>query len=313
VKRRLLLRRAFAAAAVLSAAPAGLGAQAYKLRIGSQPGEASADVFYAADMGYFERVKLPFEISILKNGAATAAAVAGGSLDVGEGSVFTFMNAVRHGLPYTMIAPGSIYDSNAPTNLLMAAANSSIRSAKDLNGKIVGGQITGALDQLTILAWVDQNGGDAKTVKVVEISLAAMAEALELGRIDAANMQEPYIGAAGSRLRVLGKSYDAVAKQFMASAWFTTKTFAAKEPDLVRRFADGVTQAAAWAGANPEKAAAILEKWTSVKEPRIHTRNALRLDAALVQPVCDAALKYKMIDAPLDAKEFFWANRSPSI
>ena len=294
----------------LAAASTGLRipalAQTATVRIGSPANEANADVFYAVDMGYFERAGLPVDIQILQNGAAVGAAIAGGSLDVGSSSPFVFMNARRHGLPYTLIAPGALYESTNPSVMMCVAANSPIRTAKELNGKIVGGITVGALDQLSIWAWVDQNGGDSTSIKVVEIRPSEMTEALEQGRMAAALIPEPQLSAAGDRIRTIGKAYDAVAKTFMISVWFTNTDWAAKNPASVQKFFSAMTQASRWAAANPEKAAPILEKWSKIKVTRIRTRSSQRLDAALIQPICDAAWKYKMIEAPMDARTFIW-------
>jgi ABC-type nitrate/sulfonate/bicarbonate transport system substrate-binding protein len=294
--------------AALHVGPAS--AQATPFRIGTGGNEANGDVFYAADMGYFERAGLTVDVQLMQNGAAVGAAIAGGSLDVGASSPFVFMNARRHGLPYTLIAPGALYQSVDATTVMAVPTGSPIRNAHDLNGKIVGGITVGALDQLAIWAWIDQNGGDSTTVKVIEISPSAMVDALEQNRIAAALVPEPQLSNAGSRIRSIGKAYDAISKSFMISAWFTTNEFAAKNPAGVRRFFEAMTQASAWAADNRERAAVILEKWTKVKVPKIRSTSARRLDPALIQPICDVAFKYKMIETPMDARQFIWTGRA---
>lgn len=281
-------------------------AQAAVVRIGSPANQANADVFYAADMGYFERAGLPVDIQILQNGAAVGAAIAGGSLDVGSSSPFIFMNARRHGLPYTIIAPGAVYESTNPSVLMTVAASSPIRTAKELTGKIIGGITVGGLDQLSIWAWLDRNGGDSTSVKVVEVPTSEMSAALEQGRIAAALLPEPQLSAAGERVHGIGKAYDAVAKTFMISIWFTSNDWATKNPEGVRKFFDAMTQASQWAAANPDKAAPILEKWSKTKVTPFRSHSGLRLDPALIQPICDAAWKYKMIGAPMSARTFIW-------
>jgi NitT/TauT family transport system substrate-binding protein len=281
-------------------------AQTVPVRIGAANNEANAYVFFASDMGFFEKNGLTAEISILQNGAAIGAAVAGGSLDIGTSSPFVFMNARRHGLPYTIIAPGALYQSATASSLLVVPANSPIRTAKDLNGKVVGGITVGAMDQLAIWAWLDRNGGDSTTVKVVEVPPSSMVAAMEEGRLAAALIPDPQLTAAGNRIRSLGKAYDAIAPTMMISIWFATIDWATKNPASVQKFHDAMAQTAVWAQANPDKAAVILEKWTKIKVPRIHTFNGTRLDAALIQPIYDDAWKYKMIDAPVDAKTYFW-------
>jgi NitT/TauT family transport system substrate-binding protein len=310
LSRTSWLRSALTAVAVPLVARRRAAAQGAPVRIGASSNESSGGVFYASDLGLFERAGLATEILILQNGAAIGAAIAGGSLDIGTSSAFVFMNARRHGLPYTLIAPGTLYESNNAASLLVVPANSPIHSARDLNGKTIGGIGVGALDNLAIVSWIDQNGGDSTTVKVLETSPSTMVDAMEQGRIAAAVLGEPQLSAAGNRIRTLGKAYDAIAKTFMLSVWFTTIEWATKNPGTAKRFTNALEQAATWSAANPERAAVSLEKWTKIKIPRVRTRSAPRLEAGLIQPICDLALKYKMIDKPMDAREFIWNGRA---
>ena len=137
-----------------------------------------------------------------------------------------------------------------------------------------------------------------------------MVEAMEQGRLAAALLPDPQLSSAGNRVRSIGKAYDAISKTFLLSVWYSTIDWATKNPASVRKFFDAMTQASTWAAANPEKAAVVLEKWTKVKVPAIRTHSATKLDAALIQPICDNAFKYKMIDAPIDAKAFIWTGRA---
>lgn len=304
------LRGILASAAVVPSVQNIASAQAATIRVGSSPLESNAQPYYAADMDFFKKAGLPVEVSVLSNGSAIAAAVVGGSLDIGTASTLVFMNALRHGIPLTAIAAGSLYTTTEATTLLVVPAASPIRTAKELNGKIVGGLTVGGMDQLAIMSWIDENGGDSSTVKVVEISPSSMVDALEQGRITAALLPDPQLSAAGSRVRSVGKAYDAIAKTFMAGVWYCTTDFATKNPAAIKQFATAMAQAGVWAEANPERAAAILEKWTKTKVPRIRTHYTQRFDAALLQPICDRAYKYKMIETPMDAKTFIWAPKA---
>jgi NitT/TauT family transport system substrate-binding protein len=313
VLSRAACLRAAAAALVAPALNGGrAAAQAVPIRLGAANNEPNAYAFFAKDGGFFDKVGLPVDISILQNGAAIGAAIAGGSLDIGMSSPFVFMNARRHGLPYTIIAPGALYESTDPNGAMVVPAASTIRTAKELEGKTIAGITVGAMDELAIRAWIDQNGGDSRTVKVIEIPSSAMVDAMEQGRIGAALLPEPQLTAAGNRVRQIGRGYDAIAKTLMISVWFTTYTWAENHPVEARKFADAMSQTAVWAAANREKAAEILEKWTKIKVPRIRTISAQHYDPALVQPICDGALKYKMIDAPMNAKDFFWNGKAPA-
>ena len=64
------------------------------IRIGGGPTDSYIEPFLALDGGFFQRAGLNVEVTPLSNGAAIAAAVAGGALDVGLGDMNQIANAV---------------------------------------------------------------------------------------------------------------------------------------------------------------------------------------------------------------------------
>jgi len=62
------------------------------LRMGSVAADTYAGGYYALDLGLFERAGLSVEITPFANGAAMAAAAAGGSIDVGIGDATELAN-----------------------------------------------------------------------------------------------------------------------------------------------------------------------------------------------------------------------------
>ena len=185
---------------------------------------------------------------------------------------------------------------------LVVPANSSIKSAKDLAGKVIAVPGLGTLAEYSPRAWIDQNGGDATTVKFIEMPYAAMPAALTAGRIDVAYISEPFLAVVKKDVRVLGYSHNAVAKQFLQSAWFTTPQWAKDHPDVVRRFAAAMRETAIWANqkANQPKSAEILAKYTKIDLATVTAMERARfgdaLTASSIQPAIDVTAKYGKFD-----------------
>jgi NitT/TauT family transport system substrate-binding protein len=257
--------------------------------------ETDAEVFYAQELGYFTKAGLNVEITIMQNGAAIGSAVVAGSLQIGSSSTLIIANAQAKGLPFAFIAPGGQYNDATPSTVLVVPAASAVQSAKDLNGKTVAVLSLRGIDQSSASKWVDDNGGTSATVKFVEISPPEMAAALARGTVDAAMLAEPYLTSAKSTVRVLGKAYGAVAKSWLIAGWFSSTDWIAQNPDAVRKFADVMRQSADWANANPVPAAAILSKYTKASIERIHTTYGRTLDPALIAPVIDIGVQYKIL------------------
>ena len=257
--------------------------------------ETDAEVFYAQDLGYFAKAGLNVEITIMQNGAAIGSAVAAGSLQIGSSSTLIIANAQAKGLPFAFIAPGGQYNDATPSTVLVVPVTSPIQSAKDLAGKAIAVLSLRGIDQSSTEKWIDDNGGASASVKFVEISPPEMPAALARGTVDAAMLAEPYLTGAKGTVRVLGKAYGAVAKSWLIAGWFSSTDWIAQNPDTVRKFADVMRQSADWANANPVKAAAILSKYTKASIDRIHTTYGRTLDPALIAPVIDIGVQYKIL------------------
>jgi NitT/TauT family transport system substrate-binding protein len=301
---------ALAALTALASAPTAAFAQtAPSVKVGSGSVEANAQGFYAVEAGLFKKAGVDVDLTILKSGPAIAAAVIGGDLNVGVSNVISLASAKLRGIPLTLIAPGAIFDAKDATEQMVVLRDGPIRAAKDLNGRVVGGQSIGSTAQLALLAWIDKNGGDAASVKYVEIPPSATVEALEAGRIFAAAIQDPQLSAAGNRVRILGRAYESIAKTYMLTAWFATSDWVAKNPAVARRTADGLIAAGEWAMANPAAATAVFEKYTKVRLAHFGEVFGHVLDPALLQPIFDSATKYKLLPGTLAANDFIWPGR----
>lgn len=279
------------------------------LRIATSPIDIGAEPFYAQDLGLFKKAGFDVTITMLSNGAAIASGLIGGSFDVAQSNVVTLANAHERGLPFVMIAPAGLYSSKAPTTVCGVAKNSPITTAADLNGKTLG--VTGILNitQIAFDMWIAKNGGDVSTIKYVEVPFADALPALVTGRIAAGVLVDPDMQLAlnSGQVRVLANCYDAVAPEFLIGAFFSTSSYAAANPDVIKRFAAVIREAGRWANSHPVESAKILEKWTHITAVPGMARivYADTLSAAQIQPLIDASARFKALQATFPAALLF--------
>jgi NitT/TauT family transport system substrate-binding protein len=295
-------------AAGVAALPRAAGAQnaPLKLRVGSVPADTYAGGYYALDLGLFDKAGLSVEIMPFANGAAMAAAAAGGSIDVGVGDATELANGVSRGLPFVLIAGGGLYSSTAPTTTLCVSKSSTIARASDLEGQTVAVVSLVSLMSSAVKSWLSQNGADIAKIKFVEMPFPQMPPALARGTLAAATLSEPIMSdAVANDAKIFAKPYDAIAKQFLISDWFTTRDWLTKNGDAAKRFVGAIYDAARWANTHHDESAAILAKYTKVDVERIRRMNrctyATNLQPALVQPVLDTAFKYKALETATNA------------
>lgn len=280
------------------------------IRIAALPIGNGSEAFYAQDLGFFKDAGLDAQVTILPNGAAVTAALVGGSFDIGVSTIISAALAHEKGLQLKVVAPGALYESKAPSVVCAVAKNSPITGAKDLEGKTFGVPDLGGLPKIAILAWMEQNGGDPSSVKLVEVPFAAMVPALESGRIDASILVQPLLQRAvdAGQVRVLSRCFDAVAPQFAIAEFYSTAAYAAAHPQVLRRFAEVAARTARWANAHPSEAAKIFERWTKASpapSDAPHPFYAERLDSADYQPEIDAGARWKVVKASFPVTELF--------
>jgi NitT/TauT family transport system substrate-binding protein len=292
--------------------PLVLAAVSQNLRVGCNPNDTYSSGYYALDKGFFTGAGLNVDLETVSNGAAIAAGVSSGALDVGIAPPAVLANATLHGLPFVMIA-GAGLATPASRNLhIIVARNSPIRTPKDLEGKTIGVNGLGIYDDY-IDAWFEQSGADVKRVRLVEVNFNEMVPALDRGTIDAALIVEFSLVAARKQYdpRVIFEIESVVAPRFLNSAWFTTRDFAQRNPDLVRRFTTAIYAAQKWANAHQSDSAAILAKYSKIDPAiiramaRVVWADALR--PAEIQPVLDIAAKYGALARPVSASTLIYS------
>jgi NitT/TauT family transport system substrate-binding protein len=289
-----------AAGAFLRPRAAGAQSVPVKVRVGSVPADTYAGGYYALDLGLFDKAGLSVEITPFTNGAAMAAAAAGGSIDIGVGDATELANGISRGLPFVLIAGGGMYSTAAPTTTLCVAKTSTIAHAADLEGQTVAVVSLVSLMSSGVKSWLTQSGADISKIHFVELPFPQMPGALSRGAIAAATLSEPIMSDATSTdAKFFSKPYDAIAKQFNISDWFTTRDWLAQNGDAAKRFVGAIYDAARWANTHHDESAAILAKYTKVDVDRIKRMNrsgyATSLQAAMVQPVLDTSFKYKAL------------------
>jgi NitT/TauT family transport system substrate-binding protein len=279
------------------------------LVVGTAPTDSGLPPVIAQRIGSYRRNGLDVDVQFMPSGAAITAAVVGGTLQIGATSLMGLVAARAKRIPFQIVAPTTVYLSDRPGELLLVRKDSPIRTAADLNGKTIASPAIGDLLSTSTLAWIDQNGGDAKTVRQIELPSSATPAALEAGRIDAAAMNEPRLSEAmqAGNVRAIGKPYDAIAPRFLIACFVTMTDYVAGHADTIQRFARAHREANAFANAHPEQTAVWLGEVARLDPEAIRRGKreifAETLLVADVQRVIDAAARFKVIDRAFDARE----------
>jgi NitT/TauT family transport system substrate-binding protein len=298
------------AGAAAAGAPALVRSQSpMTVRIGTHALDGGMQPYYGEYLNSFKDAGLDVQVSMLNNTAEFAAAISGGSVDVAFGNVIPLAEAHLRGLEFLFLAAAVVYNGRAITNAVMTGATSRFKTAADLNGQIIGVNGLRDIGQYELQSWIDKNGGDATSVKMLELPFPQLVPAMNRGTIAAAIMVEPYITLGLRQARIIGNASEAIGKHFMVTGWFASAMWLranASTASVMRRV---FNQIGKWANTNPNITQTLLPKYTplsaelAAKITRSEYGDAL--NAGLVQPVIDVAVKYGNMPR-VKAQDLIW-------
>lgn len=316
-RRKALAALAFSSTAVLAGSRA-FGQATPTIEMAGAPYESLTGIYYGIKDGLFQRQGLVVEMVPTMSGAAAMAAVIAGTYQIGETSLLAVFYAHIHNVDLVMVAPSTMYTAQHPSSLLQIAADSPYKSGADLNGKIIGGPSLNDLSVLATRAWVDKTGGDWRSLRFVEIPSSAAEEALVQHRVDAASMQTPQLdrSLAAGTTKTLADAFSVIAPTFLIAAYVARADWASAHADEVRRYNRALAEAVTYVDAHPAETAPLVAELTKVQLENARrmkrSLNGTSLDAGVVQPFINAAVKYEMLPYRFPASATFWSGASRS-
>jgi len=300
-------RAAFVACTAACAAPAR-GQEAQTLKLVIVISDDVTPVLYASQAGIFKRAGLNVDLQVVNSGAAAAAAVAGGAAQIGISSLMNLLEAHERGVPFTLVAPGSVITTDDGYSQFIVLRDSPIRTARDLNGKTIAVPALKDLQSAAIMNWMDKNGGDPSSLRFVELPVSAAAVAVEEARVDGANVNTPTLTRALDRgkVRVLAQIFDAIAPRFLNTAWFASTDYTNANREAISRYARAIREASAYCNAHHAETAPMVATYMKL-DPSLVARMARctfaeELSLRDIQPLIEISVKYKLIAAAIDAQ-----------
>jgi NitT/TauT family transport system substrate-binding protein len=264
---------------------------------------------YAQNSGAFKAAGLDVQLVPSVSGVDVAQSIVGGAAEIGKASVTSVIAAYSHGLPFYLVAPGLFHRPQELTAGICVAGDSPLKTVSDLQGKIVSSTGVGSIASLGLRSLVERAGGNADALKWVELPFAAVAPALESGRIDAGLMGEPAMseGIRTGKIRYFVDELAGYSRPILEVVSFATRDFASKNKDAVLRFGKVLETANAYANTHvaetlPALAPMMRLDLKTATDMR-HGFSATSFDPNALQPVIDLMVKYKQIPAGFDARE----------
>ncbi|HTM07467.1 MAG TPA: ABC transporter substrate-binding protein [Verrucomicrobiae bacterium] len=304
---RPLTRRQFLGGAALGAAALVLPWEALaaepRLEVGTMKIGDLAPFFIAQEKGFFKDAALDVNAVAMVGGAAIAPALASGALNVGWSNVVSIFQGHQEGFDYRFISNCALAKRGTNETFgVGVAADSPIRSAKELGGKTIATNTVGNITQAIGQHWIDHNGGDSSRVKWVEIPFPNMEAAVVQKHIDAFVAVEPWVTVPSEvhkKTRVLGRAAGGIAPRFTIASFFSSDAWIQKNDAAVKAFVAALHRGIDAYNADPEQAKTAVAKNTGLSPDVVKIVPLPAFEKKLpesdLEPIMDLALRYKLI------------------
>jgi NitT/TauT family transport system substrate-binding protein len=298
------MKRAFAVAAGLLCLAASPPQAGKPLRVGVMPLIGTLPYYAAVDRLAFEAEGLQVETVTLNSGARILAALAGGSLDVGESDTLSVLQASAQGLDVVIVAAGAFVRTDAQAvSGLVVRAQSALREARDLRGKTIAVASLAGINFAMTLEYLAKGGLAKQDVVWQELGYPQMPLALEKGHADAVSLTEPFLAALQGRVRMLSPA-QATIPGAPIGVYVARRAWLRQHPDLAARFERGYARGVRFCNDEPERARALLPRHTGLAAelvPRVavHLFRPMLTPADLT-PLVTLATRHGLLTKRLD-------------
>jgi NitT/TauT family transport system substrate-binding protein len=313
VKRRPLV--SVLAAAVLLTVTAACGAddsgsELTQIKVGAIPIIDVAPLHLGVSKGFFREQNLDVEVINATGGSAVVPGVVSGQFDFAFGNVVSMIVARSQGIELKALAGGNASTGRQGEDFcgLVVAADSPIKTARNLNGRTVAINNLKNISETTVRASIRKAGGDPSAVNFVEMPFPEMPAAVVSRRVDAALVVEPFLTLSKDRgARVIASSFVDAAPNLTIATYFTSQQTIDERQDVAARFTEAITRSLAYAQTHPQEARQALLGYTQIA-PDVANRLTLpawpaQINRTSVQTLSELMVEDGLVTRKVDVTE----------
>jgi NitT/TauT family transport system substrate-binding protein len=301
-------RRQFLGASLLALPAFGTlpawGQAPARLKIGFTATSDAAAGYIAQEEGMFSKRKLDTELQLVALNSTLPAALQAGSLQIGNPSPSVLLAAVEGGIDLVTVGCTSVVNKSVVNFGAVARTGSGIEEAKDFIGKRVGVPGLNAFLHVLFRKWLSDRKVDFRRVTFVETPYPQMPDIVRGGSVDAVVTAEPVMGriiAAGSGKLITHMAPD-LAEELPTALWGSTREWASKNSDAVRRFQEANAEAVEFFKKEPAKCQEYISKYTRLPIEVVRSVPLPQLRANVTERDLEAWVEIMMDQGMLSTK-----------
>jgi ABC-type nitrate/sulfonate/bicarbonate transport system substrate-binding protein len=245
-----------------SAAPDASADGPVTVRVQAQESLATEALYVGVEQGFFEDEGINIEFVDVPDTAAAFAALQSGNLEFAFSPEIGTLQAIRQGLPVSMVAPvdgiNPATETAAPEDVRKYTASgvyvskqSGITDLEGLAGATIAVPILKSQPDATISSVLLQNDVDTSDIEWLTLDFVSAVAALEEGQVDAAFLTTPFTAqadAAGLQ-RIMNPSVEFFQRGGV-TAWTAAQSWVDENPETVTAFQRAVATTAEYANDN---------------------------------------------------------------
>lgn len=202
-------------------------------------------LWWAQEHGIFEDHGLEVELVNSQGGAAGVAALMSGEVDFSFTNGYTALISLSQGFPLKFVSLA--YESAPPgtdeVNSLIVQSDSGIESVQDLEGKRIGVNELGGINQIVTTVWLEKEGVDPEAVDFVALPIDQLPSAVANGQIDAAQVPAANVSADQSgEVTSLGDPYQEGPGVVEFAGYLTSEELFEENPETSEAFQASLTE-----------------------------------------------------------------------
>ncbi|MGH3261601.1 MAG: ABC transporter substrate-binding protein [Trebonia sp.] len=250
VRRVSCCALAVAAVALLTSScsgPASGSSGTISITVGVLPVIDDVSVYMAQNDGIFAKNGLSVKLQQVLKSTAAIPMMQHGSLDIiGGGNYVSFIQQSAGdpaNPPFRVLAEAATCSSGSFD--VMALPSSHIQTPADLQHKTIAVNLTNNIQTLMINSVLKADGVSTKSVHYVSVAFPKMVAELESHQVDAISVLEPFLTTAeqAAGAQPILDQCSGPDSNLPLSGYFSTGTWAQKNPEAVRRFQAAIAQA----------------------------------------------------------------------
>lgn len=245
--------------------------------VGIIPIVAVAPIALGIDKGFFKDEGLDVKLHVAQGGAALVPAVVSGQYDFAFSNNASLLLGRAKGLPLSIVSAANSAgtDPDPIEEALAVPKGSPVKSVADLAGKTIAVNTLNNLVEVANRATLEKAGVDPDSVKFIEVGFPDMPAALQQGRVDAADIAEPFLTEAKQDgATVIARPFRVLQPNLYISSWFTSEKYLASNKETAQKFARALDRSKAYATDHPEQIRAAVPDLLGI-DPKLAQQIAL--------------------------------------